>query len=89
MPDVTKQLIANGMTDPNQRKSQIGKDGKWQLNVFDPDLSRVEFMEFKAGAGGMLLGVYGEASGARGWAVAPGLQGRRAGAVVGRMFVAF
>ena len=44
---VTKQLIANGMSDPNQRKSQIGKDGKWQLNVFDPDLSRVEFMEFK------------------------------------------
>lgn len=47
MPDVTAQLIANGMTDPETRKSQIGKDGKWQLNVFDPDLTRVEFMEFK------------------------------------------
>ena len=47
MPEVTAQLIANGMTDPNQRKAQIGKDGKWQLNVFDPDQSRVEFMEFK------------------------------------------
>ena len=47
MPDVTAQLIANGMADPNQRKTQIGKDGKWQLNVFDPDLSRIEFMEFK------------------------------------------
>ncbi len=47
MPDVTAQLIANGMADPDQRKTQIGKDGKWQLNVFDPDLSRVEFMEFK------------------------------------------
>ena len=47
MPEVTAQLIANGLTDPEQRKSQIGKDGKWQLNVFDPDLSRVEFMEFK------------------------------------------
>lgn len=44
--DVTKQLIANGMTEPAERKSQIGKDGKWQLNVFDPDLSRVEFMEY-------------------------------------------
>jgi hypothetical protein len=25
----------------------MGKDGKWQLNVFDPDLTRVELMEFK------------------------------------------
>ena len=42
-----RQLIANGWTDANTRKSQIGRDGKWQLNVFDPDESRVEFMEFK------------------------------------------
>jgi catechol 2,3-dioxygenase-like lactoylglutathione lyase family enzyme len=27
--------------------AEIGKDGKWQLDVFDPDLSRVELMEFK------------------------------------------
>ncbi len=47
MPDLTKQLIANGLANPEKRKAQIGKDGKWQLNVFDPDLSRVEFMEFK------------------------------------------
>ncbi len=47
MPEVTAQLIANGMADPEKRKTQIGKDGKWQLNVFDPDMSRVEFMEFK------------------------------------------
>ncbi len=45
--DVTDRLIANGWTDPETRKSQIGKDGKWQLNVFDPDQSRIEFMEFK------------------------------------------
>ena len=45
--DATKQLVANGMADPSQRKTQIGKDGKWQLNVFDPDMSRIEFMEFK------------------------------------------
>ena len=25
----------------------IGRDGKWQLNLYDPDLTRVEFMEFK------------------------------------------
>ncbi len=45
--DVTDRLIANGWTDAATRKSQIGRDGKWQLNVFDPDQSRVEFMEFK------------------------------------------
>jgi len=28
-------------------KAQMGKDGKWQLNVFDPDLTRIELMEFK------------------------------------------
>lgn len=27
-------------------ESQIGRDGKWQLNLYDPDLTRVEFMEF-------------------------------------------
>lgn len=42
-----RQLIANGWADASTRKSQIGRDGKWQLNVFDPDQSRVEFMEFK------------------------------------------
>ncbi len=45
--DVTDRLIANGWTDASTRKSQMGRDGKWQLNVFDPDQSRVEFMEFK------------------------------------------
>jgi catechol 2,3-dioxygenase-like lactoylglutathione lyase family enzyme len=29
------------------REPQIGRDGKWQLNLYDPDLTRVEFMEFK------------------------------------------
>ena len=28
-------------------KAQLGKDGKWQLNLYDPDLVRVELMEFK------------------------------------------
>ena len=26
---------------------QIGRDGKWQLNLYDPDDTRIEFMEFK------------------------------------------
>jgi catechol 2,3-dioxygenase-like lactoylglutathione lyase family enzyme len=30
-----------------EEKAQMGKDGKWQLNVYDPDLTRVELMEFK------------------------------------------
>lgn len=30
----------------NCRKTQMGRDGKVQLNVFDPDGSRIEFMEF-------------------------------------------
>jgi hypothetical protein len=25
---------------------QIGRDGKWQLNLYDPDGTRVELMEF-------------------------------------------
>jgi len=28
-------------------QAKIGKDGKWQLNLYDPDLTRVELMEFK------------------------------------------
>jgi hypothetical protein len=27
---------------------QIGKDGKWQFNLYDPDGTRLELMEFKA-----------------------------------------
>ena len=40
-----KQLIANGWKPTEEPK--IGRDGKWQLNVYDPDDTRVEFMEFK------------------------------------------
>ena len=31
----------------NCKKTQMGKDGKVQLNIFDPDETRVEYMEFK------------------------------------------
>jgi catechol 2,3-dioxygenase-like lactoylglutathione lyase family enzyme len=30
----------------NAGEPKIGRDGKWQLNLYDPDLTRVEFMEF-------------------------------------------
>jgi catechol 2,3-dioxygenase-like lactoylglutathione lyase family enzyme len=29
-------------------RPQMGKDGKWQFNLFDPDKTRVELMEFSA-----------------------------------------
>lgn len=44
--NVTKaQLLANGWKPGEEPK--IGRDGKWQLNLYDPDETRVEFMEFK------------------------------------------
>jgi catechol 2,3-dioxygenase-like lactoylglutathione lyase family enzyme len=42
--ETEKRLIANGWT-PGE-KPKLGRDGKWQLNVYDPDDTRVEFMEF-------------------------------------------
>ena len=47
MSNVVAQLAKNGCEGPNCAKTQIGRDGKTQLNLFDPDLTRVEFMEFK------------------------------------------
>jgi catechol 2,3-dioxygenase-like lactoylglutathione lyase family enzyme len=29
-----------------EEEPQIGRDGKWQLNLYDPDQTRVELMEF-------------------------------------------
>jgi len=40
-------LESHGWKPHGDEAAQMGKDGKWQLNVFDPDLSRVELMEFK------------------------------------------
>ncbi len=48
VPDIhaaEAQLRKNGWTGTEQPK--IGRDGKWQLNLYDPDDTRVEFMEFK------------------------------------------
>jgi catechol 2,3-dioxygenase-like lactoylglutathione lyase family enzyme len=46
MADVVAQLGKNKCEGPNCAKTQVGRDGKVQLNLFDPDLTRVEFMEF-------------------------------------------
>jgi catechol 2,3-dioxygenase-like lactoylglutathione lyase family enzyme len=47
VPDVraaAEELDAHGVKLPEQ--PQIGRDGKWQLNLYDPDDTRVELMEF-------------------------------------------
>lgn len=47
VPDIyaaEAQLRKNGWQ--GDEKPHIGRDGKWQLNLYDPDDTRVEFMEF-------------------------------------------
>jgi catechol 2,3-dioxygenase-like lactoylglutathione lyase family enzyme len=47
VPDIhaaQAQLIKNGWKGTEEPK--IGRDGKWQLNLYDPDETRVELMEF-------------------------------------------
>jgi len=40
-----KEVLARGMQPPEPPK--IGRDGKWQLNLYDPNYTRAELMEFK------------------------------------------
>jgi catechol 2,3-dioxygenase-like lactoylglutathione lyase family enzyme len=45
--ELQKRLIARGWTPAAQeRPPLLAFDGKWQLDLFDPDGTRVEFMEF-------------------------------------------
>ncbi len=47
VPDIKaarEQLIKNGWKLGEEPK--IGRGGKWQLNLYDPDDTRIEFMEF-------------------------------------------
>jgi len=47
VPDIQaarEQLVRNGVHLTEQPK--LGRDGKWQLNLYDPDQTRIEFMEF-------------------------------------------
>jgi hypothetical protein len=43
---VTK-LIAENRLSPRHDGPQMGLDGKWQANLYDPDGTRVELMEFQ------------------------------------------
>jgi catechol 2,3-dioxygenase-like lactoylglutathione lyase family enzyme len=40
-------MQSHGWKPHGDEQAEIGKDGKWQLDVYDPDLTRVELMEFK------------------------------------------
>ncbi len=40
-------LESHGWKPHGDEHAQMGRDGKWQLNIYDPDLTRVELMEFK------------------------------------------
>jgi len=47
VPSVEKAvetLKARGV-NPDLLKPKIGRDGKWQLNLYDPNLTRAELME--------------------------------------------
>jgi len=48
MQKALEQLHKNGLPPDSKfadDKSEIGRDGKWQFDIFDPDWTRIEFME--------------------------------------------
>jgi catechol 2,3-dioxygenase-like lactoylglutathione lyase family enzyme len=47
MKQAEAKVEAHGWDPHGDQHVQMGKDGKWQLNLFDPDLTRIELMEFK------------------------------------------
>jgi catechol 2,3-dioxygenase-like lactoylglutathione lyase family enzyme len=47
MPKAQALLESHGWKPHGGEHAQMGRDGKRQLNVFDPDFSRIELMEFK------------------------------------------
>jgi catechol 2,3-dioxygenase-like lactoylglutathione lyase family enzyme len=40
-------LEKHGWKPHGPEHAQMGRDGKWQLNIYDPDQTRIELMEFK------------------------------------------
>lgn len=47
MQDALTMLARNHCEGANCTRTLVGRDGKVQLDLFDPDQTRVEFMEFK------------------------------------------
>jgi len=46
MKAADQQLLDADLHSPIDQAPKIGRDGKWQLNLYDPDGTRVELMEF-------------------------------------------
>ncbi len=46
MPKAQALLESHGWKTHGGEHAQMGRDGKRQLNVFDPDMTRIELMEF-------------------------------------------
>jgi catechol 2,3-dioxygenase-like lactoylglutathione lyase family enzyme len=46
MKAADRELLDARLNLPINEAPQIGRDGKWQLNLYDPDGTRVELMEF-------------------------------------------
>jgi catechol 2,3-dioxygenase-like lactoylglutathione lyase family enzyme len=44
---VNAALRSTGWKPSDREKPQLGRDGKWQLNLYDSDLTRSELMEFR------------------------------------------
>jgi catechol 2,3-dioxygenase-like lactoylglutathione lyase family enzyme len=40
-------LVAHGWKPNDDDKPEIGRDGKWSFDIYDPDQTRVEFMEYR------------------------------------------
>jgi catechol 2,3-dioxygenase-like lactoylglutathione lyase family enzyme len=47
MEQAVTTLIGEERLSPRHDGPQMGKDGKWQANLYDPDGTRVELMEFQ------------------------------------------
>lgn len=50
VPDIESAeafLRKRGWKQSDKEKPKIGRDGKWQINLYDPDLTRVELMTFR------------------------------------------
>ena len=45
--EAQSKLESRGWKAHGDEKAQMGRDGKWQLNLYDPDFTRIELMEFK------------------------------------------
>lgn len=47
MEQAAASMKSHGWQSSDREQPKIGRDGKWQLNLYDPDQTRVELMEFR------------------------------------------